>query len=88
MLDLISRVFPELRNHIEEFDVGTPLTHMRYLGHPGGAAYGYDQHAKNTRLFITHAGNNGQLEALYHGVPMLAMPVAGDQNRNGQENLP
>ena len=41
---------------------------------------------KNTRLFITHAGNNGQLEALYHGVPMLAMPVALDQHRNARRS--
>ena len=37
---------------------------------------------KNTLLFITHAGNNGQLEGLYHGVPMLCMPFFGDQGYN------
>ena len=37
-----------------------------------------------TRLFITHAGTNGQLEALYHGVPMLSMPVFGDQSYNAR----
>ena len=63
MLDLISRVFPDLRNHIEELDVGTPLTHMRYLGHPGGAAYGYDQHAKDTSLFTKYAS---PIQGLFH----------------------
>lgn len=63
MLDLVSRVFPDLRNHIEEIDVGTPLTHMRYLGHPGGAAYGFDQHAKDTRLF---ASRRSPVEGLFH----------------------
>jgi glucuronosyltransferase len=32
-----------------------------------------------TVLFITHGGNNGMLETLYHGVPCLVMPVVGDQ---------
>ena len=35
-----------------------------------------------TRVFITHCGNNGQLEAVYHGVPMLLMPLWGDQEYN------
>ena len=35
-----------------------------------------------TLLFITHAGNNGQLESLYHGIPMLCMPFVGDQGYN------
>ncbi len=39
-----------------------------------------------TKLFITHAGNNGQLEALYHGVPMLSMPVYGDQMSNAERS--
>jgi glucuronosyltransferase len=37
---------------------------------------------KNIKLFITHCGNNGNSEAVYHGVPMLAMPVLGDQFTN------
>ena len=40
------------------------------LGHP------------KTRLFITHCGNNGQYEAVYHGVPMLGFPLFGDQQHN------
>ena len=36
----------------------------------------------NTKLFVTHGGNNGQLEAVYHGVPMLVLPVMGDQQYN------
>ena len=42
---------------------------------------------KNTVLFIGHCGNNGRIEALYHGVPMLAMPVVGDQWANAQLNV-
>ncbi|XP_030854984.1 UDP-glucuronosyltransferase 2B18-like [Strongylocentrotus purpuratus] len=37
------------------------------LGHP------------KTRLLIYHGGNNGFLEAVYHGVPLVIMPLAGDQ---------
>ena len=40
------------------------------LGHP------------KTKLFITHSGNNGQFEALYHGVPMVAFYLWGDQKHN------
>ena len=40
-------------------------------------------HAK-TRLFITHGGVNGQMEALYHGIPMLTMPLFGDQEYNAK----
>ncbi|GAB1601278.1 2-hydroxyacylsphingosine 1-beta-galactosyltransferase-like [Argonauta hians] len=41
------------------------------LGHP------------KTKLFITHCGNNGQFEALYHAVPMLGFPVFAEQFHNG-----
>ena len=40
------------------------------LGHP------------NTVLFITHCGNNGQYESLYHGVPMIGFPLFGEQSHN------
>lgn len=33
------------------------------LGHP------------NVRLFVAHAGTNGLGEALFHGVPMLLLPM-------------
>ncbi|XP_034474024.1 UDP-glucuronosyltransferase 2B15 [Drosophila innubila] len=38
----------------------------------------------NTKLFITHAGKGGVAEAQFHGVPMLALPVFGDQPGNAQ----
>ena len=40
------------------------------LGHP------------QIRVFVTHCGNNGQYEALYHGVPMVGLPYTGDQFHN------
>ena len=41
------------------------------LGHP------------KTVLFVTHGGNNGQNEAIFHGVPMLVVPIAIDQRSAG-----
>ncbi|TDG46445.1 hypothetical protein AWZ03_007101 [Drosophila navojoa] len=34
------------------------------------------------RLFITHGGKGSLSEALYHGVPMLGLPLLGDQRPN------
>jgi phytoene dehydrogenase-like protein len=51
MLDRIARVFPGVRDHIEELEVATPLTHMRYLKTPAGAIYGYEHQTKDA-LFL------------------------------------
>ena len=37
---------------------------------------------KKIKLFITHSGNNGQYESVYHGVPMIAFPLFGEQPHN------
>ncbi|XP_050501766.1 UDP-glycosyltransferase UGT5-like [Diabrotica virgifera virgifera] len=37
----------------------------------------------NLKLFITHGGLLSTLETVYHGVPILALPVFADQNMNG-----
>ncbi len=51
MMDLAAEVFPKINDHLEEVEVGTPLTHMRYLGHPAGAIYGFDQYTKDSSFF-------------------------------------
>ena len=35
-----------------------------------------------TVLFVTHCGNGGLHEAVYHGVPMVALPVFAEQPQN------
>jgi len=47
MLAQADQVCPGLRDHIEEIEVATPLTHMRYLGHPAGAIYGFTRYLKD-----------------------------------------
>jgi prolycopene isomerase len=50
LLDRAEMLYPGLRGHIEEMEISTPITHMRYLGHPGGAFYGFDQHVRDSDL--------------------------------------
>ena len=37
---------------------------------------------KNVLAFVTHCGNNGRYEALYHGVPMVGIPIFAEQHYN------
>jgi prolycopene isomerase len=51
LLDLIAVSFPKIRDHIEELEVATPLTMMRYLNTPDGAIYGFKQNPQDSELF-------------------------------------
>ncbi|MCL4126806.1 UNVERIFIED_CONTAM: hypothetical protein GTU68_039903 [Idotea baltica] len=46
------------------------LPQQDILGHP------------KTKIFMSHCGNLGTQEARFHGVPVLAVPIAFDQPRN------
>lgn len=59
LLNLCETVTPGIRDAIEEVDVATPLTIMHYLGHPGGAIYGYDQDATESWLFRNNERETG-----------------------------
>lgn len=37
---------------------------------------------KNVRAFVTHGGLMGTLESIYAGVPMVGLPLFGDQHKN------
>ncbi|UCH21442.1 MAG: NAD(P)/FAD-dependent oxidoreductase [Deltaproteobacteria bacterium] len=51
MLKRVEEIYPRVRDHIEEIEVATPLTHMRSLGHPFGAIYGYETLTKDSLFF-------------------------------------
>ena len=48
----LEELYPGFKDHIEEMEIATPLTHMRYLGHPGGAIYGYEQDLMQSVFFF------------------------------------
>ncbi|XP_058833853.1 UDP-glucosyltransferase 2-like [Topomyia yanbarensis] len=41
----------------------------------------------NVKLFITHGGNLGTTESLYHGKPMIGIPIFGDQMMNIEKSV-
>ena len=50
LLAQAEQVFPGIKSHIEEVEVATPLTMMRYLNTPGGAIYGFQQNPEDGML--------------------------------------
>jgi len=63
MLKRVYEIYPAAKNHIEEIEVGTPLTHMRYLGHPLGAIYGFEMLTKDSLFF--QPGSHSPIQGLF-----------------------
>ena len=51
LLTLMDKVVPNYKDHIEELEVATPLTHMRYLGQVGGSIYGSEKYVRESPMF-------------------------------------
>jgi len=62
LLNLAETVFPDLRKHLEEAEPATPLTHMRYLGHPGGSIYGTGHFKREAAVFV---GSKSLIQGLF-----------------------
>jgi prolycopene isomerase len=51
MLAALRPYYPELKNHIEEIEIATPVTLTRYLGNLGGSFYGFRRFIKDNEQF-------------------------------------
>ena len=51
------------------------LPQQDVLGHP------------NCKVFLTHGGFGGTVEAVYHGVPLVGIPMLGDQHLNMKKSV-
>ena len=58
----LEKLYPGLRSHIEEIEIATPLTFERFLNHPGGAIYGYEQDLTSSVFFYPQQGMIENLE--------------------------
>jgi len=54
---------PGLSKAIEVKEIGTPLTNIRYTGHPRGAMYGWDQTMNNSGG--SRVGNSTPIKNLF-----------------------
>ena len=86
MLGRVEEIYPGIRDHIEELEVATPLTHMRYLGHPEGAIYGYEQYLKDSMFFQPgrFSPSRGALFCQRLGGGLRISPDASGRPQRGQ----
>ncbi|XP_074663209.1 UDP-glucuronosyltransferase 1A8-like [Tubulanus polymorphus] len=73
---LEQQVFWRLDDSKFNFKVSDNVHLSKWLPQKGLLAH------KNAKVFITHCGQNGQVEAFYNGVPMLGFPLFADQPYN------
>ncbi|MDR0879365.1 MAG: FAD-dependent oxidoreductase [Clostridioides sp.] len=63
VLDYVDDFYPEIRKHIEEMEVATPMTLMHYIGSQDGAIYSVDGHIKD--LIANKMEARSPFEGLY-----------------------
>jgi len=51
-IEAADQIFPGMSSYIEEMEIASPLTCMRFLGHPGGAICGFSSFAKDLDTFV------------------------------------
>jgi len=51
LISLAEKFYPGIRDRIEEVEISTPITNMRYLSTPGGSIYGFSPYSKDLRMF-------------------------------------
>lgn len=62
MITVAEKAFPNIHNYIEEIEIATPLTHLRYLNHPKGSVYGFEHFIKDSEIFMP---NISHIKGLY-----------------------
>ena len=74
MIEMAESVVPGLRSAAEVVAASTPVTNMRFVGHQGGAVYGFDNHPWDAHVF--RMSNRAPLGGLYFA-GAWAMPGGG-----------
>ncbi|VDN17985.1 unnamed protein product [Gongylonema pulchrum] len=64
---------PSLSLHTATLFSGQSELSIYFLGHP------------NLRAFVSHCGQNSLTEAVHQGVPLVCVPLFGDQKHNAQK---
>jgi len=82
-ISVFTRLCPDYRviwrlNNKDDLELPDNVMVSRWVPQNNILAY------KSVKLFITHCGNNGQFEAVYHAVPMIGFPLFGDQPSNAK----
>ena len=81
--NIFMSVFPKLKQRVywkaeDDKEIGNVLI-SKWIPQNDAVAH------PNTKMIIYHCGNNGMFETLYHGVPLLCIPQAGDQFMNSRK---
>ncbi|HTB52278.1 MAG TPA: NAD(P)/FAD-dependent oxidoreductase [Ferruginibacter sp.] len=79
LLANLEKVLPQVRNHIVQMELGTPITNEFYVNSTNGSVYGTEKNFKQTGPFAF--GNKSEIENLYMcGASILAHGVGGATN--------